>query len=1129
METGNEIQVSPDLSQEVMEYKKASNHAMELVDDIVLKRYLSNISSLEADSFFDEFRRGEVLLYRINRVSYDKDEYATDKFESVIAAMTHIDCSVFLIIDGHKERKTDFYIGVHNSGKKVTANIAATLKNAFLGQFPGSDIGVHEDGEESYIAEDAQRDKILTQMLKGTCVSSCVGVPSYKNTTREHNNSNFIQGVEKFVNAMQGQTYTAIILASNITKGELNAVRNSYERIYSDLSSMATKQLGYSTNESLANAISRTKGYSDTHTVSTAETVSHGKTSTISTAETTGESDATTRGSSKENAAAKVGKALAITGAALAGVGITIVTGGAAAPAAAVIAAKIGLSATGAIGLGAGMSAAGKGASIIGGKTKNESKTTTKTRSTTKTISAGVTETTSTTTTISDAHTDSFSETDGETSTVGTSKNFTITVHDKHIEEILKRIDKQLERIELSEAMGMWMASTYIIGYDNHTAESGAAVFNALMSGEQSGVETSAVNTWREDSPSFESVLNSIACLRHPVFNYYYYNSFENGVDSISVTATSMINSKELSLLMGLPRKSVPGLPIVEHSSLAKEVVRFGHRSGEQFNLGYIFDQGRVVSNDVVSLDRKSLCQHTFVTGSTGSGKSNTVYYLLDQMKGKKNNTHFLIIEPAKGEYKNVFGNIAVYGTNPNVTDLLRINPFRFPHGVHVLEHIDRLIEIFGVCWPMYAAMPAVLKEAVLQSYAHAGWNLDTGENMYSMELFPCFADLEEELVNVINKSAYSEEVKSNYTGSLVTRVHSLANGLSKQIFTGSELGDETLFDNDAIVDLSRIGSQETKSLIMGILIMRLSEYRSVSDIEANSDLRHITVLEEAHNILRRCSPEQNPEGSNVAAKSVEMISNCIAEMRTYGEGFIIVDQSPGVVDMSAIRNTNTKIVMRLPEESDRKIAGKSAAMKDNQIDEIAKLPTGVAVVYQNDWEDPVLCKINEYTQTPIKYEPRRKEKRNGKNLKSDVLALLLSEMIADNPFDMNSLIATVRDYLPLSDFSTYDKIHIYRLMSSIEKSHKPTLWYKSEFSNLAALVARIVAKQEEVNHLANGVSDFNALDERIKELVEERVGALDERLYAATESCLMKTYSTSCDAASYIYNAWCNKKHRLL
>lgn len=57
----------------------------------------------------------------------------------------------------------------------------------------------------------------------------------------------------------------------------------------------------------------------------------------------------------------------------------------------------------------------------------------------------------------------------------------------------------------------------------------------------------------------------------------------------------------------------------------------------------------------------------------------------------------FLVIEPAKGEYKKIFKDVKCYGTNPLMGELLRINPFSFPAGIHVLEHIDRIVEIFNV------------------------------------------------------------------------------------------------------------------------------------------------------------------------------------------------------------------------------------------------------------------------------------------------------------------------------------------------------------------------------------------------------------------------------------------------
>lgn len=332
-----------------------------------------------------------------------------------------------------------------------------------------------------------------------------------------------------------------------------------------------------------------------------------------------------------------------------------------------------------------------------------------------------------------------------------------------------------------------------------------------------------------------------------------------------------------------------------------------------------------------------------------------------------------MVVEPAKGEYKRYYGKlpgIHVYCTNPRYYSMLHINPFRFNQGIHVLEHLDRLIEIFNACWPLYAAMPAILKESFERAYIKCGWDLENSiyiPNGHSK--FPTFNDVLEALPEIINSSSYSSDSKGDYTGALVTRVKSLTNGISGQVLCSvNDIDEEYLFDQNTIVDLSRVSSLETKSLLMGVLILKLNEYRMCTS-EENQPLRHVTVMEEAHNILKR-SPTGGSEGSNVQAKSVEMISSAIAEMRTYGEGFIIVDQSPTAVDVSAVKNTNTKIIMRLPDYEDCKIAGLSMGLNDSQIREISRFPMGVAVVYQNNWVEAVLTQIDkseeQYHQTDL-------------------------------------------------------------------------------------------------------------------------------------------------------------------
>lgn len=929
------IETSPSDLREYRQQIDTAKKTLNLVDDVVLKSYLKRLDSMDIASMPEaEGVDSCIVLFKINRMVYEEDEFATDKFISAISSMSFADCSVFLVIDGYRD-KTDFYLGVKNNDpKRTTASVADTFKSSLVGQFPGIDIedcSIVEKGKKSSLQE-----QVLRRISNASSLSSYVGIPAFKDEDGKYDNKNYVQGTEKLAQAMQGKRYTAIILASNLTTDVVTEIRNGYETIYSQLSPMSTQQLAYSTNESLANAINRSKGVTQGKT----------KTQTIGESHTNGTSNSHSK-SDSETKKSKIAVGSSVLGGFLAavGTGLRITDAGAA--------------------IGLPLMAAGGAMSAFGAAGKS------KTSGTTDTYGTSQSDTENRSMSDAKSHSETFTDSLGKTATIGSSKNYTLTIHNKHIEELMKRIDQELERISMSESTGLWSVASYFFSYDNDfaSAESASTIFKSIMQGEESGVETSAINSWIDNSQKMKMLTNSVCHLSHPVFR----NNLTVNGENIKVENSSLLSSKELAMLLSLPHKSVPGFPVVEHVSLAKEVIRNNESlMKREVSLGCIFDLGKAYTENRVKLDVKSLTQHVFVTGSTGCGKSETIYKLINETK--QVGTKFLVIEPAKGEYKNVFGDVNVFGTNPLIMPLLRINPFSFPAGVHVLEHIDRLTEIFNVCWPMYSAMPAVLKKAMLDAYESCGWDLRLSVNRLSRgeDVYPSFLDLFLSLEKVITESAYSEEVKSNYSGALLTRVESLTNGLNGEIFSVNELSNMVLFDENCIIDLSRVGSQETKSLIMGILIMRLSEYRMTGANTPNSALKHLTVLEEAHNILKRVSTEQSQEGSNMAGKSVEMITNAIAEMRTYGEGFVIVDQSPTSVDKAAIKNTNTKIVMRLPDEDDRKVSGKAAGMNDKQIDEIAKLPTGVAVVYQNDWVSPVLCKIDRMENSRVIFNEQK-------------------------------------------------------------------------------------------------------------------------------------------------------------
>lgn len=1055
-----------------------------LIEDIVLKKYLHKLTDLEVIPLPDSFKQiSDIRLFKITEMVYQKDEYSTYKFASVFSAVQNLNCGVFIIADSNGQ-KTEFYMGVRSlDEKRTTKSLKDTLKNALIGQFPGvKSVDLLDSQAEAFLSA------ISVQNISSV---SCVANNKDEDFT---DNETFIQGLEKLALAMQGQIYTAIVLAKSTPPSQLDEIRRAYETIYTQLSPFANMQLSYGSNIAL----------------SISNAFSHGRTSGISYTKNTGSSKGTSysKGCVETESISKTDTSEALIK--TAGIALLGVADMAAAPSAeekqSIDFIKL-ITASGGIALGA-----------YNPSTNSKGYSTNENYSVNETINIG--ENFGKNKSTSDSRT----QTQGYTS--GTSENMQLTMQNKTLIDILARIDSQLKRLEECESLGMWEAAAYFLSDSQETSEMAAGTYKALMKGAKSCVETSAINYWgRYDKDKLSLLREYIINFIHPVFSYRSENA------ELPVTAASLVSSNELAIQMGLPRKSVCGFPVIEHADFGKEVVSYGKKiGGKEIRLGKIFSMG-IENTMEVNLDIDSFTMHTFITGSTGAGKSTAIYKILTEAVGKyygtrkREDIHFLVVEPAKGEYKNIFGHwkdVFVYGTNPKLTPLLRINPFRFPAGqIHIYEHMDKLTEIFNVCWPMYAAMPAVLKAAIENAYKSAGWDLMKSENKHG-DIFPTFKDVADEVEKYINKSEYSEENKSNYKGSLLTRLESLTNGINSMLFSNDDIEDEELFDRNVIVDLSRVGSSETKSLIMGMLILKLQEYRISKAKGMNQGLRHITVLEEAHNILKKTSTEQSEEGANLAGKSVEMLANSIAEMRTYGEGFIIADQAPGLLDPAVIRNTNTKIILRLPEFSDRELVGKAAALNDEQIIELAKLPKGVAAVYQNDWIEPVLCKIDKFEAQEKEYcVPEYTESFDNGKRASTILINFVARNRLDNPDAISD--KQIRWAIEKCQCTARVKIKLYMLIEEYRRNHKLSLWQQENFSKQAFLVQDILCLDKAVESAKQMSIDFIDFNCYLNTLVAQRIEKASDDLILNIDHCLLKAYSEMKADGVEDYKAWYN------
>lgn len=964
----NDLQMTnQDLSQRQSMEELANQ--LTLADHLVYKKYLPELQSYSLVEPSEEMKKTLdvktcIKLFQMKELTLKKGEDMLQKLSTVYHSSMALGCSLAVMIDVPADgAPADIYLGVRqNPGRQSIDNrdlaiSGDALEKGMKSNFPGSEVQeLHQEEIDALLEDD---NGSFGSAQSAIASVSCVAALRDKSKTED---KAFIQGIERFIDAMDGDAYTALFLAEPVTEETQAGIRNGYEELYSALSPFRKTTWSYTENESHAVMETFCSGTSDTVTDGTSSGFSdeQGRNTGFNfnagmnqgTTNTIGQSHAVTRlrlPSKRTMVGVAAGASILALGA-VAASAVFPPAGAAIVSAASTVGAAV----------KAGPLFGAVVPMVAGHETNGTAWSTA--RSIGKSLGFGMSRgyntahTDSSTVERSNAHSTNEQHSNGTTDTHGTARTQQIEVCNKAVEELLTRIDEQIKRTKESEDYGCYSCAAYFLSSRPSKALLAANTYRSLMIGEGSSVESGAVNLW-QDRASVTAMREYLKRFTHPVFAR---QLWENEADSLFYTAGTLVSGRKLPMHLGLPTRSVHGLPIIEHAEFGRNVPDEAMPDEDKMNLGKIYHMGKEEAAELL-LNRQAMASHTFITGSTGTGKSNAVYHLLDEIT-KNGQTTFLVVEPAKGEYKNVFGNctdVQVFGTNPRETPLLRMNPFAFPENIHILEHIDRLVEIFNACWPMYAAMPAVLKDAIERSYQKVGWDLRNSES--EKGVFPTFFDLLDILPGVIEESHYSKDTQSDYVGALCTRVKSLTNGIYGSVLCAEDaLTDEALFDRNVIVDLSRVGSMETKSLLMGILVMKLQEYRMCSS-GMNSRLRHVTVLEEAHNLLRKTSAEQSQEGANLQGKSVEMLANAIAEMRTYGEGFIIADQAPGLLDMSVIRNTNTKIILRLPDEEDRKLVGKSAALKEAQIDELSKLPLGVAAVYQNEWPEAVLCKIEAY------------------------------------------------------------------------------------------------------------------------------------------------------------------------
>jgi hypothetical protein len=383
---------------------------------------------------------------------------------------------------------------------------------------------------------------------------------------------------------------------------------------------------------------------------------------------------------------------------------------------------------------------------------------------------------------------------------------------------------------------------------------------------------------------------------------------------------------------------------------------QFGHSEAYQVEGPSVALGQLAAGGPALRIPLLALTKHALVAGSPGSGKSTSVLELLKQL-WLDHRTPFLVIEPVNSslnDYRKLaavpgFADLRVITVGDENAAPLRFNPFEVPVNVRVSEHIANLLACFNAAFGLWQPLPSIYQQALELTYLHNGI-LSSELSRGAEAKWPTVVEFVRAMRKATSILGHAGDVRANLEAASLQRAQQLLTGPSASAFlTDVSLDIGAMLRVPIILELQALGSGDDRSLMMALFLNAMTEYYKANRT-SSAGLAHLTVVEEAHQLLARPEGTANADQAQAKEKAAADFANTLAENRKYGEGLLIAEQIPTKLVPDAVKNTNLKLMHRMLSEEDRNYLGESMGLDESQKRFAIRLGTGEALAYSDEY-----------------------------------------------------------------------------------------------------------------------------------------------------------------------------------